>query len=632
MSSIFGLAATRSIPQCGTILESIFRAIRPAVSVIDFRWTADDGRGGVGVVHPQNVGRPVHWAEDAANGIICVFDGIVYTDAEGHEIDTSSTSGADVLLGGYLRSGPECLSKISGNFNVAWWDARRNRLVLGSDKVGQRLLFYAIHGGKLAFSSLLAGVVAAGVVSPTVDVEGFADLIYYGQILGERTLFEDLKVLLPASILVFEAGEAKLHRYWHFDHVEQHGTYNERRLDELEALFKRAVKRCFPPQVLCSIGLTGGLDSRCVLAGAVNQGLPCIAHTGGQRNSTDVVLAKRAASRVKVRHLFEPITPQRLDEWLVPMVYRQGGIAASLHSHPCRDIWHPREYAVAVPGVAGEPVRAVWIYNPAYLDIRDPVKARQTLQQTPLLSSKVARSGHYEQIWQLSHRSVGIRAPGEHMSTILAGFAPREPPVLLWEYFLAQEHHRKMLNKGIIIVRSSREVYLPYIDHEWVEAVAAIPISERKRANIQVDLIRRLSPKLLGIPWEKDMIPLSASPWKVKWIKRIRRRLTGPPRKVPAAYYTLWSRNEMRPFLAALLYDPKAAFRTYLRWDRVEALLNAHFSGQEDWLDFVGALTVFEIAHRLWVEPRDFPLGVTPGMHQSDLSIKHLSELDPTLS
>jgi hypothetical protein len=177
----------------------------------------------------------------------------------------------------------------------------------------------------------------------------------------------------------------------------------------------------------------------------------------------------------------------------------------------------------------------------------------------------------------------------------------------LWEYLFAQEHERKMLNKGIIISRSSREVYLPYLDHEWVEAVAAIPIAERKRSKIQMDIIRRLRPKLLDIPWEKDMIPMSAPPWKIRWIKRIRRRLTGPPRKVPSVLYGQWSRNEMRPFLTALLYDPGAAFRAYLRWDRVEALLNTTFSGQEVWPGFVGALTVFEIAHRLWVEPREFP-------------------------
>jgi len=44
------------------------------------------------------------------------------------------------------------------------------------------------------------------------------------------------------------------------------------------------------------------------------------------------------------------------------------------------------------------------------------------------------------------------------VSAILDGFMPRDPPVVLWEYFFAQEHERKMLNKGIIISRSSREI------------------------------------------------------------------------------------------------------------------------------------------------------------------------------
>lgn len=615
MSGIYGFVTSRDATHCEGTLESMARATRPVIPAVEHQWTFE-GRGGMGAVHPQNVGWTVHWAEDVDSGVVCVVDGTVHTDVDGDGADGFCTSGAEVLLDGFLRAGAACLRGISGSYNVAWWDRRRGHLVVGNDRVGQRLLFYASEGGKLAFSSLLAGVVAADVISPQVDVEGLADLLYYGQILGQRTLLEGLKVLPPATILEFEDGKAALHTYWHLDRVEQRGVCDERRLDELEHLFKRAVGRCISPSVKSSIGLTGGLDSRCVLAAAVSQELPCVAHTGGQRKSTDVVLAQRVASRAGVRHLFEPIVPQRLDEWLVPMVYLQGGIVASVHSHPCQDIWHPRGYEVAVPGVAGEPVRAVWIFDPAYLDIRDPVKARKVFQQTAFLSSKFARSSSYEEIWQPSVRPFAVQAPGEHLQAILDGFEPRDPPVLLWEYLLAQEHHRKMLNKGIIIVRSSREVYLPYIDPEWVEAVAAVPISERRRVNIQIELIRRMRPNLLGVPWEKDMIPMSAPPWKVRWIKRIRRRVTVPPRKVPTAHYVEWSRDEMAPFLRALLCDPDAAFRAYLRWEKVEPLLNAHFSSQQNWLDFVAALTVFEIAHRLWVEPKDFPMGVTLGIHQ----------------
>ena len=55
------------------------------------------------------------------------------------------------------------------------------------------------------------------------------------------------------------------------------------------------------------------------------------------------------------------------------------------------------------------------------------------------------------------------------------------------------------------------------------------------------------------------------------------RHLARNRRAVPANYYSLWSRNKMRPFVTALLYDPKVAFRAYLRRNRVEVLLDSHF-------------------------------------------------------
>jgi hypothetical protein len=81
------------------------------------------------------------------------------------------------------------------------------------------------------------------------------------------------------------------------------------------------------------------------------------------------------------------------------------------------------------------------------------------------------------------------------------------------------------------------------------------------------------------------------------------------PTKVPTHYFSQWIRKEMRETLFDLLYNPKAAFRAYLNWQTVETLFNQHFSGQANWEHLVGALTVFEISHRLWVDP-------DPGLNQ----------------
>jgi hypothetical protein len=160
----------------------------------------------------------------------------------------------------------------------------------------------------------------------------------------------------------------------------------------------------------------------------------------------------------------------------------------------------------------------------------------------------------------------------------------------------------------------AREVYYPYFDHDLIVALAHIPMAERVNHRIQVDLIRRLFPDLLAVPSDKTLMPMSASHTSV-WMthrywalrRRLSRRLGLPdnvPAKVPNHYYSQWIRNEMRPTLVELLYNPDAAFRAFLRWETVKSLLDQHFSGQGNWEHLVGALTVFEIAHRLWVDPQ----------------------------
>jgi hypothetical protein len=189
----------------------------------------------------------------------------------------------------------------------------------------------------------------------------------------------------------------------------------------------------------------------------------------------------------------------------------------------------------------------------------------------------------------------------------------RDAPVAVLDCISLHERCRKFLNKAILIVRAVREVYYPYFDHDLIMALASIPMSERVTHQIQIDLIRRFFPQLLDVPSAKTLVPFSASPtrmWMTQKCWVARRRVSGmlnlpdsTPAKVPNHYYSRWIRNEMRPMLVDLLYNPEAAFRAYLRWDKVEVLLDQHFSSRANWEHLVAALSVFEIAHRLWVNP-----------------------------
>jgi len=575
--------------------------------VIERQWVEPEGHAGLGAIHPVRISQPGQFAQDPSSGMTCVVDGVIYRNTRARQGNPVEPNGAALLLERFLRSGTECLSETSGSFNVAWWDSNARRLVLANDKLGNRLLFYGLRGGRLVFASMLARVMAATVLSSEVDVGGLADLLNCGHTLGERTLFKDVRILPPGRVLTYDRGELHVQQYWFWDHIEAHGRYDARRLDELEDVFKTAVRRSVRPDLTSSLALTGGLDSRCVLAAAVNQGLPLVTHTGGQPDSTDVVLAQEVAAQAGVRHTFGLLSPDGLGERLWPMVRHQGGILATLRSHPVGLFNSLPAFDAQVEGTAGEIARGTWL-SAKDLGAQDRATVTEILGARVL--TKTAKRLDAERLWRPEFLSLAHHAAEENLKAVLSGYRTQGSPLLLYDYF-GVEHTRKILNKATLIVRAVMEDYFPYLDHQWLEAVLAIPVSERVTKRIQIDLIKRLCPPLLNIVREQDLVPLSASPQRVqlaKQYRRFRRRLArrfrwvgSPPAKVPCSYDWQWSRGEMRPVLTKLLYNPDAAFRAYLRWETVEPALDQHFSGQKAWMNLVAALAVFEIAHGLWV-------------------------------
>lgn len=610
MSGIYGFAAQERSADPSAVLDRMLEAVPIAGPSTQHQWVAQAGNAGLGVVHPARIGDPGHFAYDSASRVSCVLDGVVYRNEDRDHASSVEPNGAVSLLKRYLDSGLECLDEVSGSFSVALWDGRDHRLVLANDKIGHRLLFFTLQANTLIFASVLARIMAAGLFSPEIDVEGLSDLLVYAHTLGGRTLFKDVHILPPGSVLTYKESGLQIRQYWSLEQIEVRGQYDRRRIEELEEIFKRVVRRSIRPDLTCAVALTGGIDSRCIVAAAANQRLPFIAHTGGQPDSTDVVLARRVAELAGVRHVFRTINPRKLGQQLFPMVLRQGGIIATLDSQTCGLFDNPPPFDVQIQGITGETARGTWL-TPADLDISDPAAAKAALGLRIL--TKTARNLDLEKLWQPGYRSFGVDAPREHLNAVLSGYLFRDSPLLIYDYFGIYEHTRKLLNKATMIVRSVIEDYLPYLDHQWLEAIWAVPVSERVTRRIQVDLIRRLYPALLAVPHEKNLIPLSASPrriWLVKRYRGVRRRLgrrfkflKPPSARVPTVRTWEWSRHEMCSVLSELLYNPNAAFRAYLRWENVEPLLDQHFSGQEEWKNLVSTLTVFEIAHRLWVNP-----------------------------
>jgi len=168
--------------------------------------------------------------------------------------------------------------KLRGQFAVALFDNKRQRVVLGRDRFGICPLFWTrqrtANGDFLLFASEIKALLASGFVDPQADLNGINHLFTFFGIPGPVTCFKGVQALQPGHYLridLGESGEAKVtdHTYWEMEFPDEGSELigDPRKLiDEFEALLQDATRIRLRADVPVVSYLSGGLDSTTVAA------------------------------------------------------------------------------------------------------------------------------------------------------------------------------------------------------------------------------------------------------------------------------------------------------------------------------------------------------------------------------
>ncbi len=161
--------------------------------------------------------------------------------------------------------------ELTGMFAFAVWDARRERLVLGRDRLGKKPLFYWHSGGRLVFGSEIKAVFADPSVARALDPAAVPAYLTFGYVPTPKTFFDGVRTLPPAHVLTFEPGGAPVvERYWEPPVVGVNGASRlELPLDAAAARIRSsledAVRRRLVSDVPLGAFLSGGIDSSAVV-------------------------------------------------------------------------------------------------------------------------------------------------------------------------------------------------------------------------------------------------------------------------------------------------------------------------------------------------------------------------------
>jgi asparagine synthase (glutamine-hydrolysing) len=183
-------------------------------------------------------------------------------EKKGHRFYSNSDS--EAIVHTYEEYGLDFVNKLRGMFALALYDKTKRRLVLARDPIGKKPLYYYFDGQKLIFASEIKAILEAGI-KREIDQNALCSYLAYQYTLGERTLFKDIKKVLPGNMLILEQGKLNIQRYWDINENPIHASENYF-INKLRALLEESTRLRMVADVPVGAFLSGGIDSSAIVA------------------------------------------------------------------------------------------------------------------------------------------------------------------------------------------------------------------------------------------------------------------------------------------------------------------------------------------------------------------------------
>ncbi len=494
------------------------------------------------------------------------------------------------------------LAGLNGRFHGLLVDRIRGTATLFNDRYGMHRLYYHESKEAFYFGAEAKAILAVRPELRRVDPRGLGEFVACGCVMEDRTLFEGIYVLPGAAAWVFRRGALEqMGMYFRRSAWEDQPPLDEEAFyRELREIFARNLPRYFEGREPVGMSLTGGLDTRMIMAWykPPPRSLPCYTFGGMFRECHDVRVARQVAEASAQSHEVISIGQDflsRFPRYAERTVYLTDGCVDVSH---CPDLYaNERAREIA-------PVRMTGNYGSEVL--------RQVVAFKP-----------HEPLPGLFHPELVryTQQAGDTFRSLVQGH-----PLSFAVFRQAPWHHYGLL----ALEQSQLSLRSPYLDNELVRLVFRAPASTITRDDLCLRLIADGDPALARIPTDRglggDRGPLRA---------KISRGLSELSRKAEYAYdygmplslaradhllrsfrlerlflgrhkfchFRMWYRDALSGYVQDILLDPRALARPYLDRKSVETMVRGHLKGDRNYTTELHRLLTLELVHRLFADP-----------------------------
>lgn len=500
---------------------------------------------------------------------------------------------------------PACLN---GRFHGLVIDRARRTVKLFNDRFGMHRIYYHEAKDNFYFAAEAKAILQVRPDLRKTDSRSVGELISSGCVLENRSLFEGINLLPPGSAWVFrnrclaeKTAYFQPHEWENQETLESEAYYQE-----LRRVFSHNLPRYFQGSEGIGMSLTGGLDTRVIMAWhkAPPESLPCYSFGGMFRESQDVQVARRVAEACGQSFSVIPVGEEflsRFSHYAERTVYLSDGCA----SVRCSSDLYLNERAAEIA-----PVRMTGNYG------------GEVLQRLRAFKHVEPRANLFS-----PEMSASIRVASETYAKVVSGH-----PLSVSVFRQAPWHHFGLLG----LEQTQISLRSPYLDNDLVRTVFRAPNADKiRRDNFndkgdeRVRLIADGAPALCKIRTDRGLagnsgrLMTAASQGFLEftfkaeyafdygmpqWLSRIDRRLSGLHLehlflgRHKFNHFRLWYRDALSRYVREILLDEQTLSRPYLDRRGVEAIVRGHLTGTGNFTAEIHQLLTLELIHRIFVD------------------------------
>lgn len=300
MPGIVGVVGTEAKP----LLKAMYNSIKHEDWYLVDEYVSSQfniARVHLGILNPEP--QPI-FTEDKT---LCItMDGEIY-DSRKEKVKVNNDP--EFCLHLYKKFGEDFVNKLNGSFLVVIWDNQNQKLLIANDRYGTKPLYYAHNNGQFLFSSEVKAILQDKKFKREINLEAVAEFFAFEYLLEDKTFFKGINILIPASTLVYQKGQFFIKQYWDFKFEEEYNKPEDYYVKELVSSLKKAVERRMVGDHRFGVSLSGGLDSRSILAAIDKEYLPIHTFTFGFSGCDEAKIAQKIAKKRGTIHKFLELKP-----------------------------------------------------------------------------------------------------------------------------------------------------------------------------------------------------------------------------------------------------------------------------------------------------------------------------------